>query len=290
MSTTLRFAPGVADLESLGDAPAEAWLGAQAPALDARASLWSARTGEQHLRLPLPGTPGADGQRREPPRGAGTGWLHLHRYGDRGTRALAARLTAPRSTSLAARHWNLICHLRAAGVGAPELVVLGEGRPAVGPWSSFVVTRELDGFTPLDRLIEGGLAGRRRRLVLRSVGLALRGLFRAGAWLPQLTPADILVQTSAARDSEVAADCAALELENLRRDGRALRALGLRRTRLPGVAFTNFRRGRILGRVSRGRRARLLESLGRGLPDSVSRGERLAVFALATRQPRPSAR
>ena len=65
---------------------------------------------------------------------------------------------------------------------------------------------------------------------------------------------------------------------------RTLRSLGLRRTRLPAVAFTEFRRARILKRMSRARQLRLLESLARGLPagpPGVSRIEQLSVRALA---------
>lgn len=298
MSIKLRLAPGVVDLASLGDAPAEAWLRADAGDLNARATAASpdparaGRRGEQHLRLPLPGTPGADGRRLEPPRGSGTGWLHLHRYAAGGARALAARLTAPRSSSLAARHWNLICHLRAQGVGAPELVLLGEaaGGPGhsghsarSGQWGSFLVTRELAGFTPLSELLADSvsevLRGRRRALILRSVGLALRGLFRSGAWLPELGLAEILVQVTESTDTDA---CGLRELESLREDGRTLRALGLRRRRLPAVAFTGFRRGRLLTAIGPRRRARLLASLAEGLPAGVSRREQLAVFALAT--------
>lgn len=278
MSVSLRFAPGVADLASLGDGSAEAWLAAAPDQLDPRAELVGEREGSQHLRLPLPGTPHADGDRSEAPRGAGTGWLHLHRYSGAGLSSLVSRLTTPRSSSLAARHWNLICHLRAHGVGAPELVALGEA--ARGPWTSFVITRELEGFTPASALIETGLAERERRLALRSVGLALRGLYRCGAWLPHLGLENVWIQTDAARGPDA---CGVIELESLQRDARTLRALGLRRTRLPAVAFTEFRRARVLDGVRPARRVRQLEALAAELPPSVGRGERLAVRVLATR-------
>ena len=279
MSTTLRFAPGVGDLRSLGDLTAEAWMSADPEQLGPRATLIGERAGARHLRLPLPGTPDARGERLEPPRDAGTGWLHLHRYDGGGLRALTARLTVPRSTSLAARHWNLICHLRAHGLGAPELVALGERRGAAGVTASFLITRELDGCTPLDRLAEEGLDERDRRRTARALGLALRGLFRAGVWLPELRPGDVLVRRGAVGEGE---DCAALELEHLRRDARLLSNLGLRRARLPAVAFANLRRGRVLERVGPARRARLLAQLDRALP-GVSARERRIVLALATR-------
>ena len=282
METSLRLAPGVPGIEALGASRAEDWLG-DGSALETgdRIEIVSAGPVETVALIPLPGTPDETGRRRERPRGAGTGWLVLHRYRRGGAELLRARLTRPRSASLAARRWNLICHLRAHGIGAPQLVAMGEG----GPGESFLLERELDGFAPLPRVLDAGPSGRRRGAVLRSVGLSLGALFRSGTWLPRLRPGSILVQLDPAGGVRPGSEhCAALEIESLQLEAGTLRSLRLRRRRLPGVAFVDLDRGRVLDSISPRRRRRLLESLDRALPADVRPLERRRVLALALRQ------
>lgn len=281
MNATFRLAPGVPGLESLGSTDARDWLG-DGSALETgdRIQVVSETAAEIVARIPLPGTPDAEGVQRETPRGAGTGWLVLRVFRGGGAALLRARLTQPRSTSLAARRWNLICHLQASGLGAPQLVAMGEA----GSSESFVLERELEGFLPLPALIAADLPPARRRLILRSLGLSLAGLFRAGAWLPELRPEHIVVQPDEAGGTpDGSAHCAALEIENLQVEARTLRTLQLKRRRLPGVALAEFPRGRVLPTISRRRRRRLLDSLDVALPNTVTSLERRRVLAIALR-------
>jgi hypothetical protein len=276
-----RTAPGVPGLEALGAARAEDWLG-DGSALETgdRIEVVSQGAVETVARLPLPGTPDADGVQREKPRGAGTGWLVLRVFRGGGADLLRARFTQPRSTSLAARRWNLICHLGAHGIGAPQLVAMGEA----GPSESFVLERELDGFVPLPVLVASDLPLERRRLIQRSVGLSLAALFRSGTWLPELRLEHLLVQPDESGGTpQGSAHCAALEIENLQVETHTLRTLQLKRRRLPGVAFARFPRARVLSFVSPRRRRRLLAALDRSAPIDVTRRERAGVLALALR-------
>ena len=277
--STLRFAPGVPGLESLGASAPEDFLeafgaGAARLVTGDRIEPMTGRGAEVVARLPLPGTPDRSGVQRESPRGAGTGMLVLRVWREGPRERLRARLTEPRSTSQAARRWNLVCHLVANGVGAPALVAMGEARNA-----SFLIERELDGFEALSAVAARELKPRRRRRIVRSVGKTLGALFRCGAWLPELSADDILIQRDPLDGSHEGADtCAALEIQDLQAEREALHALAVRRTRLPGVAVADVRRGRLLAHVSTRRRNRLLTSLARDLP--LTPRERLEVAAL----------
>lgn len=262
--TTGKLAPDVPGFESLGAADASDFL-FDPPSVVTGDRI--ERVGAA-LRLPLPGTPDDTGRQREKPRGAGTGWLFLHRYRGGGLEAWRARFTHPRSTSLAARHWNLICHLQANGLAAPQLVAMGERAPAVAGAESFLITRELEGFVPLaERLAAERDRGVRRR-ALRSLALALQQLFRCGAWLPRTSATNLLVQ---ARDSD---DCVALQITNLRSEQQLFHGLDVARARLPAIAFTSFERGRILAEVTFDRRVELVAKLARECGDRLSARER----------------
>ena len=290
--STLQLAPGVPGLEALGASAPEDFLEALAGALPGSTGPGSSgprftglvtadrlellRRGpvETVARLPLPGTPDRTGVQREQPRGAGTGMLILRVWRGGGVELLRARVTNPRSASLAVRRWNLICHLVASGIGAPALVAMGESRG-----TSFLVERELDGFESLAALAARGLEPRRRRLIVRSVGMTLSGLFRSGTWLPELSADDILIQRAAMDGSHEGPDtCAALEIQDLQAEREALGQLKVRRNRLPGVAIGEYRRGRVLPAISPRRRRRLLRSLADQLP--VTPGERARIAAL----------
>ena len=272
-ATTIRLAPGVPGLEALGAACFDDLMGrARGLATADRERVVSAAAGEVLVLVPLPGTPDERGVQHERPRGAGTGLLWVRRFEARPIELLRARLTRPRSTSLAAREWNLICHLQAHGVGAPQLVALGEGARG----ESFVAMRVLEGFETLERWLAAWTSPSARRHAVRSLGRALAALFRSGTWLPALSLADIWIASG-----PLPLECAALELEALRARSELVR--GLQRRRLPSIALTGFRRGRILERVSQRRRRRLLEALARELPAHVTRRERLEVLALSRR-------
>src|SRR5262245_17823897 len=182
----VELAPGVPDLRALGVAAVADLLdeerlpGARAEVVerDARGSL---------VRFPLPGTAGPDGRRGGPPRGAGTGWLVLRRWSDAPLPALLrARFTAPRSASLAERAWNVACHLRAHGVGTPDLVAVGARGAGLVSRRSFLVLRELDGYEPLARWLALALSPAARRRGAEAVGRALGRILAAGVVLPRL--------------------------------------------------------------------------------------------------------
>jgi len=260
------LASGVPSLAALGSGSAASWLGDGAGlATGDRLEVLSRGPVETVARLPLPGTPDVRGVQRERPRGAGTGMLVWHVWRGGATELLRARLTRPRSASLAARRWNLICHLAAHGVGVPELVALGEGRAG----ESFLIERELAGYEPLAVLMAVEREPAERARVVQAVGHALAALFRAGAWLPRLAPEGVLVQ----RGSE----CAAHELAERAADESLARSLGGRLRRLPGVAFPELGRARIVPALGARRHERTL----RALAPAFGPAERELVRALA---------
>ena len=141
-----------------------------------------------HLRVPLPGTPLLGLARVGRPAGSGTGWVRLRRYARAGWRArLAARLSAPRSDSLAAREWNLLCHLRRFGVTTPEpLALVAEEHPFCAARSA-LVTRELASFRPARAWLEHVRDPRERARALAAAGRALaRAVLAARVVLPRL--------------------------------------------------------------------------------------------------------
>jgi hypothetical protein len=221
--------------------------------------------GRRVLRLPLPGTPDAQGHMPEPPRGAGTGWLQVQLF--RGGAAESARLhlTRPRSSSPAAREWNLACHLLATGVAVARPVALIERGRGLGVQHSCLVTRELEGWVPLGEWLESH-SGADRKLGLTSVGACLARVFHARAWFPRLALDDLLVEDRPLTESVEARDddCAALTLERMRAR-QALRAdlaaTGLRLARLPSAALGRLSGGRLVARIAPRRRLQLLERL-----------------------------
>jgi hypothetical protein len=261
---TLKLAPDIPSLESLGASAPDDFF-ADPPRVvtaDRATNVGSA------IRLPLPGTPDEHGRQHETPRGAGTGYLQLCRFPAGGLEGWRARLTQPRSSSLAARQWNLICHLRAHGLAAPDLVALGERNSGAIASESFLITRELEGFVPLAEWLAQTRDRATRRRGLRSLALALAQLFHSGAWLPRTSFAGLMIQT---RDGD---DCAAIQLVNLASEQDVLRERGLVRARLPAIAFTQFARGRIVPTISARRRKELLAALAREAGSLVSPRER----------------
>jgi hypothetical protein len=261
----LRLAPDVPDLAALGAHDVEDLLW-DPPRVETAARL--ERVGSA-WRVPLPGTVDRNGRQHERPRGAGTGYLFLHRYGG-GVAALRARITHPRSSSLAARHWNLICRLQASGVTTPQLAALVERPGAVTSSASVLITRELEGFTTLRKWLESERDPAHRARGLESLSLALEAVLRCGAWLPRTSLDNLLLQT---RDGD---DCAALQITNLGTEQAILRERGLVRARLPSIAFTQFADGRLFEKLSNTRRERWMSALRAQTAPLLAPGEALA--------------
>ena len=138
------FAPGVPDAWSLGAESVEGLLEGALWGRDSQELLEESGDGSWCLsRVPLPGTPlpGQEGLRGAP-RGIGTGWIRLRSYAPWSAwRSLGSRLSAPGGATPAEREWNLLCHLRAAGVATVEpLAVVADGASR----RSVLVTRDVD--------------------------------------------------------------------------------------------------------------------------------------------------
>lgn len=241
----MRFDPEVPGLLALGARAASDFLEVgRGLEMGARAQPLRAAAGRCVYRVPLPGTPDASGVRRELPRGAGTGWLRIHVWSGGPLERLRARLSAPRSTSPAARRWNLACHLRGQGVLAPRpLAMIELGGEARG--ASILVERELEGFEPLPSWLARA-RGEERANGLEALGLALAALARSGVKLANARAEGVLLRAA----------------EGCEGPGLA----GLPSSRLPAVAFEDLDGAR-LGRPLGPRRARTwLERLERTLP------------------------
>lgn len=272
MNPNLTLAPEVGDLAALGAASLDDLLGTGAGlSEEQRAQELASDDGMVLLRCPLPGTPGPGGPPSGRPRGAGTGWVVLRRYRRASLgELLRARFTRPRSDSLASREWNLLCHLRAAGVTTPEpLAVGGEPHPLFSR-RSVLVTRELGGMRPAPDWFAREADPTRRRLGLRALGLALARLFRSGADLPRLAAGDLWLADP--EGPEGPQGC-----------GEAPLAAGLGWRRLPEVAVASVRGGRLRPRLALPRVVGVLARLDRE-GGSLAPRERLRVFLLATRR------
>jgi len=250
----VRLAPDVPDLAALG-ALESADLLCEPPRVVTAAR--AERAGHA-WRVPLPGTPDRDGRQHEKPRGAGTGQLFVHRYGG-GWPALRARLSHPRSTSLAARYWNIACHLQAHGVTTPQLVALLEQPGPLAAPLSVLITRELEGFVSLRAWAGSPLDAAARERGLESLERALDAVQRCGVSLPGATLDNVLLQVRASDE------CVALQLTNLGAEQAILRERGLVRSRLPTIAFTQLRGAGIEKRPARLRGARWATTLQREL-------------------------
>ena len=185
--------PRIEALESLGIEAVERLLdpqqspGPRAEALDPRGE----RT---RMRFPLPGTPLYEGgPMTEAPRGVGTGWVLLERWNRPALGpSLRARLTHPRSLSLAERTWNLLCHLRAGGVGTPEPLAVGSIKRGLLARDSFLITREFENYLSLPDYLALARGAERRRGI-QAVALTLAKIMRCGVHLPGLVPEQLMV-------------------------------------------------------------------------------------------------
>jgi len=290
MAELVRRDPDVVDLAALGARGIEDFLdGARGLVTGDRARPLRARAGRESLRVPLPGTPDEAGQRRELPRGAGTGWIRVHAWRS-GPLALArARLSSPRSTSPAARRWNLACHLLAQGVVAPRPLALLERVEGMHV-RSVLVEAELEDFEPLAGWLERTPPGPARRRGLRALGLSLAALLRSGAWLRGSTADDVLVTGASADDS----DCAAVTLARLQDEHAQWRERGLTPARLPSVAFCGLDDGVLRKSIAPRRRLAWLLRQERSLPPSARLTDRerarLALTALGSPTSKPLVR
>jgi len=210
-TTTLRLAPDVPDLAGLGADCFEDLMGwTEGLVGGARAELVREGEGWKLWRAPLPGTPDEGGRVKERPQGAGTGWIRIKRFEGGGLgSAMRARLGQPRSSSFAAREWNLLCQLREAGVPTPEPLAVGEvSAPLFSP-SSVLVTRELEDVQPMDTWLAERPDARSRARLSRALGVFFRRLFAAGLGPLELSPSSVVVGTE---DPNADTDCAFVQL------------------------------------------------------------------------------
>jgi len=292
MADRVHLAPHVPDLAALGASGLEDFLeGCRGLATGERAWHRLRSGGRSFVRVPLPGTPDSEGRRRELPRGAGTGWLQVHTWRSGPLELARERLRAPRSSSPAARRWNLACHLLAHGVGAPRPLALLE-RGAGLSTTSILVEAELERFEPLPRWLERRRGDAQRRRGLRALGLALSALFRCGAWLPHCEAADLLIAEDAPAGGWEGgeSDCAVAALARLQGEQAGWRERGLRRAHLPAVAFAGLDEGQLCAAIPTRRRLRWLLALESTLPAASTLAPRerarVALPALAGRDRR----
>lgn len=269
----LRFAGEFGGLAALGVEDAEPLLRPEALLADVvgpRVEVRRDRAGHVRARFPLPGTPGARGTPTGKPGGLGTGWVRLSTFDTPPWSALwRARLSHPRSASLAEREWNLLCVLRAAGVGTPEPLVVGTRGGGPVARRSFLVVRELEGAVALPRWLRpdglSGLPGERER-GLAALAATLANLARSGVLLPHLEPGHVHVSPSTSGDCEHDDD-------------------GPRKNRMPGISIEDVTGGRLGAPEAerRGRVAGFLAALeGQLRPEELGR---LRAFLVAAPAP-----
>lgn len=260
----LRLAAELPDLGALGVEDAAPLLAGEP---GARAELVCDERGLRRLRLALPGTPGPDGRVCGAPRGAGTGWVVLSSWREPPLgELLAGRFRAPRSASLAERAWNLLCHLRAAGVGTPEPLAVGARGRGLVARRSFLVTRELRGFVPLASFAAALAGARDERAAARAAATFLARLLRARYVAPPLSGEVLRVRAEPPELPGTGEAVHACEAD----------ALALRRNRLPGFALADVRGGRVTRRFRPRAVARMLSGLAPELAAAGVRAELLA--------------
>ena len=250
----VRLAPELPELGSLGvEEPAELL---DAPLPRPRAEVLESSDFWECLRMPLPGTPSAEGAKRtEAPRGAGTGWVLLERWRRVPLgRLLGLRFGSPRSLSVAERHWNLLCYLRANGIGTPEPLAVGARGGGLVSRDSFLVTRAFEsGTLRLDRLLgDGGHLDPSEdavRFGAQAIALTLGALIKARAHLPRLDARGLWLRFSSHdHTTDIGGDDPGCGLSQLA-DWRAERALGgLQRDPRPAVLISRVEGGRLLSR------------------------------------------
>jgi hypothetical protein len=205
------------------------------------------------VRFPLPGTSDVRGNLTGRPGPLGTGWVWLTAYRGALRELLVARCTTPRSASLAEREWNLLCHLRAHGVGTPEPLLVGARGPGFVSRRSFVLVRAPEDALPLSRWLRTEGVGAERARGLEAVGRALALLVGARVGVPRLALDDLWLTPSGSGECETALGG------------------GLRKNKLPGVTLVRVRGARIHARPGPARAA--LRTFFRALSASCSADE-----------------
>ena len=236
-------------LKWAGEAHALAELGLEsmdvlyAPTAERIARLEPLAGSRSRWRFPLPGTPDARGNLVGKPRALGTGWLWLTVFRGGLAELLRARCTRPRSASLAEREWNLICHLRAHGVGTPEPLLVGARGNGFVSARSFVLVRAPEDAFPLPRWLRTDGIGAERERGLVALGKTLALLVRSGVELPELQAEHVWITPSGSGECET--------------EGPALR-----KNRMPGVSIVEVGGGRVRrtedGRIARAQVGRVL--------------------------------
>lgn len=232
----LAWAASGLELSALGLA-SSAELFEPTPVLSPRLEVLAESGGRARYRFPLPGTPDARGNLTGKPGPLGTGflWLTVYRggpgFGGLGE-LLRARCTQPRSASLAEREWNLLCHLRAHGVGTPEPVLVGARGAGLFAAHSFLLVRAPEDAFPLPRWLRTDGIGAERERGLEALGRALARLLRSGVELPELRAEHLWLTPSGSG-----------ECETHEQDG-------LRKNKLPGVTIVEVGGGRMRARAA----------------------------------------
>jgi len=260
MLERLKWASAGLALEALGLESADPLFAPTAATL-ARFEVLEQTTQRQRLRFALPGSPDARGNLTGRPGPLGTGllWLTVYR-GDLGE-LLRARFTQPRSASLAEREWNLLCHLRAHGVGTSEPLLVGARGAGLFAAHSFLLVRAPADAFPLPRWLRTDGIGAERERGLESLGRTLANLVRSRVVLPHLRPEHLWLTPSGSGECETEA------------------AVGLRKNKLPGVTVVDVKGGRLRKpRASGGAELTDLFEGFRGLfvPEECARIESLA--------------
>jgi len=234
---------GLAALGVDGPAPLLAAEPAQLP----RGRELAAAPGTRRVAFALPGTPDVRGNLTGRPGELGTGWVWLTGHRSAVAPLLRARFGAPRSASLAERDWNVLCLLRAAGVGTPEPLCVGALGHGLVARRSFLVVRALEDAFPFPRWLATDGLGAERARGLAALGALCARLARTGLVLPALAPEHLWVTPSGSGECET--------------DGP-----GLRKNKLPGVFVVD---------VQGARRARSEGELRRVLAEVLARVEGL---------------
>jgi hypothetical protein len=279
------LAPGIPDLSALGaQAPCDVLGQGGELAMEARAHILRADREARILRIPLPGTPDANGRMQGAPRGAGTGWIHVRRYHDATTCSwVKARFTHPRSESLAAREWNLLCHLRAAGVATPEPMALVEVPAVLFANHSCLVTRELEDSEPLLSALAGADASERVHL-LRAVSSMLARLFRSNTYLKRFRSRHLYVSRSGTQALLAEDACAAEQILAVQATSCGNGPVaGMDWGKLPEIVVASVRSGRILPALKPKEIEVMLRGLAIGVYQDVTPRERLRLLLSATR-------
>ena len=179
--------------------------------------------------------------------------------------SLLARCTHPRSGSLAEREWNLLCHLRAHGVGTKEPLAVGARGSGFVARRSFLVVRELEGARPLLAWLAEERDPLERERGVSALGVFLRRLAHSGASLPELAPAAVWISPAGAGCGSSGPD-----------------PRGPRPNRLPGLALAEVRGARIRARLAAGEIRTMRERFVRGLEGTLRADELAALDAAAS--------